>query len=287
MISKQELQYVSNYARDIPFPGEDYAYDVINRISESLLIFKKKYEGKRYSLLLSNGEEICFEIKSKNLAHLLGIDYKTISTDINMQPLLNNVLEFNNIDKINSYAVLSRIIDNGDLVIENDANNVNKFLNYYKIMVKTSCFNKLSDFNEFNFGVINFNKDIYENNFGNRFLPNSTKFVFSQNDEALIPYCMMGLKNDNGMDIMIPETFMAPTNFKDFLFQQELVLPIQLLINDDKSLSKLVATSKDKIRILNLYKSLIFQYNTESLVDIFNDYETILRKDCASKRKVL
>ena len=288
MISRQELQYVSSMAQQVPYPGDDYAYDVINRLSQAMIIFKQKYDGKKYSLILSNGEEIVFEIKEKNLAHLLGVDFKAISNNENMKPVLFNILGFNEDEQFNSYMVLSRIVENGDKVIENDENGFNKILNYYKIMVKTSCFYTLAEFNEFNFGVINFDKDIYENTntLGSRFMPSSTKFIFSQNDEALIPYCMMGLKYDNLTDVMIPETFIAPTNFPDYLYEQELLLPIQLLVNDDESLTKLMATPEEKIRILNLYKSIIQTYNTRSYINIFNDYETILRDNISYKKKI-
>ena len=288
MISRQELQYVSNLANYVPYPGSDYAYDVINRLSRAIAIFRQKYDGKKYSLILSNGEEIAFEIKSKNLAHLLGIDFKGISCNENMKPLLSSVLGINESEQFNSYTVLSRIVENGDKVIENDENSLNKILNYYKVMVKTSCFDTLAEFNEFNFGIINFDKNIYENTntLGSRFMPSSTKFIFSQNDEALIPYCMMGLKSDNITDVMIPETFIAPTNFQDFMYRQELLIPVQLLINDEEHLTKLVATNEEKIHILNLYKSIIQSFNTESYINIFNDYETILRDSVVSKKKI-
>ena len=284
MISRQELQYVGDFARKVPYPGNDYAMDVINRLSNALKLFKNKYDGKVYNLILSNGEEISFEIKDKNLAHLLGVDFKNISTNEYMKPLLYSILGFEQYEQFNSFSVLSRIVDNGDKVIKNDAVNFNKILNYYKVMVKTSCFDKLSDFNEFNFGFINFDKYIFEETFGNKFLPSATKYIFSQSDEALIPYCMMGLKSDNGADLLIPETFIAPMNFSDYLYHQELLLPIQLLINDDQNLTKLVATSEEKIRMLNLYKSLIQINDTGSFINIFNDYETILRDDVARKR---
>lgn len=286
MISRQELQYVSDFARKTPYPGDDYAITVINRLATALDIFKKKYDGKRYSLILSNGEEICFEIKSKNLAHLLGIDFKWISTSEYMRPLLASVLKFGENDRFDSYSVLTRIVENGDDVLANDEANFNKFLNYYKVMIKTSCFGTISEFNEFNFGVVNFNKDIYEQATSTKFTPSSTKYIFSPTDEALIPYCLMGLTNDNDTELMIPETIMAPVNFADYLFHQELLLPIQLLVNDEKNLTRLVATPEEKIRLLNLYKSIIQTYGTGSYINIFNDYETVLR-DASGKRKTI
>ena len=287
MISNKELQYVGEYARKVPYPGDAYAIQTLEKLALSLEIFKQKYDGKKYSLILSNGEEINFEIQKKQLAHLLGIDYKGMMQSDYMKPLLTSVLGFPVGEAIDSYSLLSRIIDNGDEVIKNDKDNFNKFLNYYRLVIKTSCFEKFSDFNDFNFGVINFNKDFFQEATNKPFAPNSTKFLFSQNDEALIPYCFMGLVNDSfNQLIMVPETLIAPTNFDEFLINQELLLPIQILINDEQNLSKNIITLEEKIRLLNLYKSLIRSYNTNSYINIFNDYETVLR-EMVTKKKIL
>lgn len=287
MISNKELQYISEYARKVPYPGDDYARDAMEKLALSLDIFKHKYDGKKYSLILSNGEEINMEIQKKHLAHLLGIDYKGIKQSEYMQPLLCDILGFSDGNMIDAYSLLTRIVENGDEVIANDKNNYNKFLNYYRLVVKTSCFEKFSDFNDFNFGVINFDKDIYYNATQKVFAPNSTKLLFSQSDEALIPYCMMGLVNDsNAPETMVPETLISPTNFNEFLIKQELLLPIQMLINDEQNLSKNVATAEEKLRLLHLYKSLIEIYKTESYINIFNDYETVLREDAVKKKTI-
>ena len=287
MISNKELQYVGDYPRKVPYPGDEYARETLEKLALSFKIFKQKYDGKKYSLILSNGEEINFEIQKKQLAHLLGVDFKGIMQSDYMKPLLCSVLGFEEGSIIDSYSLLSRIIDNGDEVIKNDKENYNKFLNYYRLVIKTSCFEKFSDFNDFNFGVINFDKNIYQQSASKLFTPNSTKLLFSQNDEALIPYCVMGLVNDsNTPNIMVPETLISPTNFYEFIISQELLLPIQILINDDQNLSKNVATAEEKLRLLHLYKSLIEIYRTGSYINIFNDYETVLR-DGAIKKKTL
>lgn len=288
MISNKELQYVGDYARKVPYPGDEYARETMEKLSKSLDIFKQKYDGKKYSLILSNGEEINFEIQKKQLSHLLGIDYKGMMQSDYMKPLIYNILGFEEGSIIDSYSLLSRIIDNGDEVIKNDKDNYNKFLNYYRLVIKTSCFEKFSDFNDFNFGVINFDKDIFQQATNKVFAPNSTKLLFSQNDEALIPYCIMGLVNDSYTpDVMVPETLIAPTNFHEFIINQELLLPIQLLTNDDQNLSKNIATAEEKIRLLHLYKSLIEIYRTGSFINIFNDYETVLRDNVVKKKTLI
>ena len=288
MISNKELQYVGDYARKVPYPGDTYATETIEKLAHTLSIFKKKYDGKKYSLILSNDEKINFEIQKKHLAHLLGIDFKGIMQSNYMKPLLYNVLGFSEGSAIDSYNLLSRIIDNGDAVIKNDRSNFNKFLNYYRLLVKTSCFEKFSDFNDFNFGIINFDKTFFQNETGRTFSPNSTKLLFSQNDEALLPYCVMGLILDSSsIGVMVPETLIAPINFHEFLINQELLLPIQILINDEENLSKNIATNEEKLRLLRLYKSLIEIYKTNSHINIFNDYETVLRENTVKKKTLI
>ena len=286
MISKQEVKYFNSLAKDVPFPGTDYAYDVINRLSKALNIFKSKYDGKTYNILLSDGEEITFEMQSRYLAHLLGIDYKTLVNDENMKKLLYDILGFEDDNQINSYSVLCRIVENGDRVIDNDELSFDKILNYYKIMSKVSCFECLAGFNEFNFGYLAFDKKIFERRIGNNFTPNSVGYIFSKTEEKFAPLCMMGLKYDNYLDAMIPETFITPPNFADYLYCQELLLPIQLVISDDINLTKLSATPEEKIRLLNWFKSLIKTYDTNSFINVFGDYEMTLN-EMATKRKIL
>ena len=48
-----------------------------------------------------------------------------------------------------------------------------------------------------------------------------------------------------------------------------LLLPIQILINDEENLSKNIATNEEKLRLLRLYKSLIEIYKTNSSINIF------------------
>ena len=154
-----------------------------------------------------------------------------------------------------------------------------------EIMIKSAIFSKLSGFDEFNFGCINFNKQIFQNTIQDNFSPESTKFILMQSDESLIPYFMMGLKLDNGSNTYVPETLFAPTEFYNFFQNQELVLPIQMLIDDDQILTKIVASPQEKLNLLKLYRSIIETYHTNSFINIYNDYETVLR-DAAVNNKV-
>jgi len=278
MISNKELQYVSSYARQTPYPGDDYAYNVIYNLQEAVKLFQRQYLEKSHNLIFSNGEEIEFRVLEKNLAHLLGIDTKNINSEF-MLDVKEKVLGFSLNEYTGSYEILTRIIDCSEDIIKNDKNPYNKrILNYYKIMIKCAIFSKLSDFSKFNFGCINFNKNIFLQNCVGEFNPRSTKFLFTNSDEALIPYFMMGILYDEVDKIYIPETLFAPTDFSNFFLNQELLLPTQILTDDHQTFTKLQVSSQDRINLLNMYKFIINSYRTNSFINIFNDYETMIKE---------
>ena len=284
MISRAELQYVNDFARNVPYPGDDYAYDVMEKLKLAFNLYNEKYQDKKYSLILSNGEEINFTILPRNLCHMLGIDYKNL-TSLPMEDIKENVLGIAGDESASSYSVLSKVIEKYEEVINNDRVPSNyKILNYYKILIKSSIFTKLSDFTSFNFGCINFNKEEFNNNIPGTFKPNSSKFIFTPSDDALIPYYMMGMTEDSGTNMFVPETLFATPDFLNFFVNQELVVPIQLLINDNQNLSKLIATPEEKLNILKMYRSIIQGYQTNSYINIYNDYETTLRESVLKKR---
>lgn len=285
MISKTELQFVNKFARHVPFPGKSYAINVMESLINAYEIFEKNYLKKEYSFLFSNGDEITFEILEKNLSHLLGIDFKNLISD----PMANTcreVLGFGENDFKTSIGILKRIIDRADEVIKNDSNpNSYKILNYYKIMIKTIAFSKLTTFEQFNFGCIEFDKSIYTEKCDLNFTPQFTKLLFTPSNEIITPYFMMGVIYDQVEQKYIPETIIAPENFEDFFINQILLLPIQIMVNDNYDLRKISANSKEKLELLTLYKSIITGFNTNSFIDIYNDYERTLRED-VSKVKV-
>ena len=287
MISNKELQFVSNYARQTPYPGDDYAYNVLNNLHKAVDLFQKQYLDRSHNLIFSNGEEIEFKILTKNLAHMLGIDTKNINSEY-MTDIKEDILGFNKSDYTSAYDILLRIIERTEEIIKSDRNpNNKKILNYYKIMIKCAIFSRLSDFSKFNFGCINFNKETFLKHWSGEFNPRSTKFFFTNSDEALIPYFMMGILYDENDKIYIPETLFAPTDFTNFFIEQELVLPIQILTDDSQTLTKIEATNEDKINLLNTYKFIINSYKTNSFINIFNDYETSLKEKIFQERTLV
>ena len=248
-------------------------------------MFNEVYLDKEFNFTFSNGEEINFELFSRNLAHLLGIDFKNLTSE-HMKETVEKILGLVYYDEKNSFNILKKIIERADDVVKNDSNPQNpKIMNYYKSMIKSAIFMRLSQFDKFNFGCINFNKDFYNATGDNSFAPQSTMLLFTQSNEALTPYFMMGIKKEeNGK--YIPETLFAPINFADFFRQQELVLPTQILACTNFELNKMAATNEEKLHLLNLYKSIIGTYGTESYINIFNDYENLLVSKSTEKIKV-
>lgn len=142
---------------------------------------------------------------------------------------------------------------------------------------------KIIRFSRFNFGVINFNKDTYLENSGNKYSGNSNKILYVQSNEAVAPYFMMGIlpsgdptDDDYNPDKYAVETLIAPTNDKDFFTNQDVVIPTQILINTEDSMSKVEATPDEKIALLNQYKSIIKNYGLENRLNIYGDYESML-----------
>lgn len=278
MISKRELQFVNQYAKAVPFPGCNYAISCIEELIKAYEIYLKQYKNKGYSFIFSNGEEINFEILSKNLSHLLGVDYKSIMSEP-MAETSEKVLDLSTLENKTTFGVLERIIERAEEVIKNDSNPNNyKILNYYRIMIKASAFSKLTNFEKINFGCIDFDKQTYEEIIGQPFNPQSTKYFFTTSNEAVTPYFMMGITKDNYSNLYVPETIMAPENFEAFFKNQTLLLPIQLLVNDNFEFNKIKVTNDEKLKLLNMYKYIISAYKTNSFIDIYNDYENTLRE---------
>jgi len=284
MITTRELNYVSSWATRVPYPGMEYAEMATDKLFEAVNNYEKFYANKEYDIILSNGEQISFEILNKNLCHMLGIDYKNLTSDY-FESFREEKLGITG--PIKSFDLLKILLEKAEEILKYDYDNGGKILNYYRIMVKCAIFEKLSDFSRFNFGVINFDKDIYLASSGSNYLGNSNKILYVQSNEAAAPYFMMGILPDNQKGIVesinakyAVETLIAPTNDRDFFANQEVVIPTQILINTEDSMSKVEATADEKLALLNQYKSIIKNYGLRNNLNIYGDYESMLA--CAS-----
>ena len=256
MITSKELGYVDTWASKTPMPGIEYSKKVINDMKECYEIFKEKYQNKEYSLIFSNGEEIDFEILASNLCHMLGIDYQNIKNNY-FEQYRKEVLGFESIS-FTSINLLEAIFEYSDKVVEldNDVSNRAKVINYYKSQIKCNIFKKLSDFEKFDFAAINYDaKD-------GKFEYDKQKLLFIPSNEALCPYFMMGIRMNNDTEKYIVSTLMAPKKeeSKKYFYNQEVIIPTQILVSDNNCLSKNIATASDKIKLLTMYKE-SFKYH--------------------------
>ena len=290
MITRKELGYVKEWANRIPYPGLEYAEEAMSKLKNALDNYNKFYNNKQYELILSNGEEFSFEILNKNLCHLLGIDYKNLSSDY-CESYRKDVLKLDYVTK--SYELLCSLIDNIDDVLKYDYDRGGKIINYYRVMVKCAIFEKLSDFSRFNFGVINFDKNVYMKNCVNPMSANSTKFLYGNSGETGVPYFMMGILKDGARygddeisENYVAETLIAPTNVGDFFNGQEVSIPTQILITTDDKMEKVTATPAEKIALLNQYRQIIKDNNLPCNINIFGDYENILSEQVNIKTRV-
>lgn len=308
MITINELDYVSSWANKVPYPGTDYAEEALENLAIAVANFKKYYSNKKYGLILSNGEQISFEILEKNLCHLLGIDYKNLSGDY-FKYYRYDVLKLDYEFVPKSFDLLNAIINNSAAVIKYDydkGERNGKAINYYRVMIKCAIFEKLSDFSRFNFGVINFDKDKYIELTNSNFSSGTEKYLYVQSNEPSAPYFMMGILHDNSYERdninsvdeqdsdvqlnqvnnkFVPNTLIAPVNVKDFFNEQEVVIPTQILVNSGEKMDKIEALNSEKLALINQYEAIINKYGVPNGLNIYGDYKAMLGSD--SKRKVL
>lgn len=284
MITLKELKYVSSRPTRAPYPGVSYADNAALKLIESVDTYENLYQDKEYDLILSNGEQLAFEIEQMNLCHMLGIDYRYL-TDERFTDFRRDILGLG--PNLKSFEVLKAIIEHIDDVLEYDKNNSTRVLNYYRVMVKCSIFEKMSDFSKFNFGVINFDKDKYAENSNCVYHGNAEKFLYVQSNEQACPYFMMGilpsataqqnkqLDAENNTKYAV-ETLFAPINVKDFFINQNVCIPTQILTTTTDEMIKKEATPSNKIALLNQYKAIVSEYGISNNMDIYSDYMATL-----------
>ncbi len=279
MITKKEMGYINMWPNKIPYPGEDYCYRVLMKLKKCFELYNEKYLNRKYTIQFSNNEEVDFEIMAKNVAHILGIDYKNMLKDI-FSGYRENILDFNSYEQLSSYMLLERIIENMDKVLDYDHDKqACMAINYYRVGIKCNIFSKLADLSNFNYGCINFDKRIFDvENPDVSFSPQSTKFLYTPSDEVISPYFMMGIKKDEHdlEEKYIIETLMAADNPIKFFSGQEVIIPTQILTDNNGILDKKNATSEEKIKLLREYQNIVNEYNIKNRLNIYGDYYSML-----------
>lgn len=288
MISKKELSYVNSWANKTPYPGDEYVTAVLNELIECVKLYEEEYLNRIYNVSFSNNEEIEFEILSKNLCHILGVDYKNLITQY-FDQYRENVLGLSLMKTYSSYDILNSIVSNIDKVFEYDAKNrSSKAINYYRIAVKCAIFKKLADLSAFNYACINFNKNNYNELYPDMpFGSNATRLLYTESDEIISPLFMMGLKQEDYSDLYIVETLFAPEYAERFFNCQEVIIPTQIITDNNGILEKNTATAAEKIKLLKSYQSLITANNFPNMINIYGDYYSILMAQDKMNQKTI
>ncbi len=282
MITTKELNYVNTWSSKAPYPGIDYAEKTAEKLCESVETYKQLYKDKGYDMILSNGEQFEFEIQDKNLCHMLGLDYKNLSGEF-FDKFRTEVLKLDEVPR--AYELLNAIVDNIDDVLKYDYDKQGSIFNYYRVMVKCSIFEKLSDFSRFNFGVINFDNNAYYKVSKKSYTGRAEKFLYVQSNEQVCPYFMMGVLPEdttnnsyyvNDTKKYVVETLFAPNNIGHFFCNQEVAIPTQILITTTDEMIKKEASPSHKLALLNQYKAIVSQYGIPSKIDIYGDYMSTL-----------
>lgn len=298
MISRKELGYVNSWANRVPYPGDNYCLEAMDYLKKSIKLFNDSYYNNKYNITFSNNEEIELEIKSRNLAHMLGVDTKSIFNEC-FQNFRDNIIKIDSNEHISSYEILKLIADNFEKVIEFDKRDSGvKVLNYYKVFIKSCIFSKLGNLSDFKYSCINFDKKEFLNNNDNkRYNAKSTKFLYLPSDEPICPYFAMGILPDmehyiqdnniddeedivNESDIpYIVETLIAIDDPKPFFINQEVVIPTQILKDTNKELTRLNATPAQKKDLLKEYRNIITQFGLDNRINIYSDYYAMLSNE--------
>jgi len=283
MITKKELQYVDAWANKTPMPGVEYSLIVLQYIKKCIDIFNSKYRNKEYNIVFSNGEEINLEIQEKNLCHMLGIDYNNIRGDY--FDYFRDKVFGSSSTSFSSYNLLEMILENAVKVAEadNDPYNKAKAINYYKSRIKCEIFEKLCDFSSFNYAAINYTGEDNQND------TSKQKALFVPSNEPICPYFMMHTRLDIDNNKFVPTSLMAPIDPIKYFKNQEVIIPTQALIiecEDSDMSAKLIkkeATPEEKIKLLTLYKSIINAYQLPNRINIYGDYEAMLKDEERNK----
>ncbi len=293
MIGSKELQFVSNYANKVPYPGDDYQKNAILEFKKAFELYQKYFMGKQFSITMSDLSELNFEILPMNVSHMFGINSMMKNHYVIKNELLNAGLDN---ETISSYKFLKFIVDNLDDIVKIDKENGNIFLNYFRIKIKCSIFNKLSNFNEFNFGCINFDRNIYKYVNDEEFYSNATKLLFVSSDEAVCPYFIVGLKKNQlinsideeteekeskiNVENNIVETLFASSEPRKIFKLQRVTLPTSILIVDKNEYKETKASDEDMLHLRDLYAKDLLEYG--SYLDVSAHYFAHV-KDAKSK----
>jgi len=282
MISNQELRYVNAKSDwDIPYPGDNYSKEALLELKNAIALYNTYYKDRKYEMLFSNGENMEFSIAKANLAHIVGVNYGYLNHSGAIKEIYGE-----NIIK-GSYDLLNDMVDNVDDILKLNAIKNYNLINFYRIKTRSEIFSKFSNFSDFNFGCIFFDREIAEKNGHSTFLK-SNKFLCTDSDDPSFEYYMMGIaSNDENENDIYAET-LFPCEYPDKMFKDQIIAtPTVISTTTPKDFNKITATAAQKLRLSKAYKELEKKYGAK--FDYFHDYYATLAEQSRidERQKVL
>lgn len=275
MLTKKELELV-NYKGLTPYPGDQYSLDTLKLIRASLKQYEEFYKNHEYEIILSNGEILEFEISEGNLAHMLGVRKEILTSLEQKDPKM--ALD----SKSRTYQLLQLIAEEPEYFVEMNKQDNYEHFNFYRINVRNKVFQKFSNFYDLNFGCIHFDNESLEEKDQTQMKAN--KFLFTESNEILAPYYMMGLAKSQTGNTYIETLF--PNLYENKMFRnQKITYPISLSITTPKDFIHKETTNKQKLELYKKLKTNLKEYKIN--LDFEYDFENILSIGAKEEAKLL
>ena len=96
----------------------------------------------------------------------------------------------------------------------------------------------------------------------------------------------MNIVEDKSQDAngeYVVKSLFAPKEVKKYFENQEVIIPTQILYSDNDDLTKIVATSEEKMQLLTMYSDIVNKYGIKSNINILGDYASVLNDDMNKK----
>ena len=265
-MKKEDTRYIDSWAKKVPYPGIEYCSTVLDKLEECYNLFRTK----KYTIELSDDEKINLYIWSKNMCHLLGIDFKNISKE-NFDSYRKYILGLK--EKYDSIDLVRGIIENKDKVLSYDEERNRSYaLNFYRIDATCEAYKNLSNLTKFDFGCIT--PRTKNSGLNGKFQTEPYKFLYKKSDsEAFSHYILAMKKYNNKENDYFADTYLAYGKTKPFFDGQDITVPY--LVQTDSNIY--TASREQIIKLLKEYKDVVDEYNIKARMKISKEKLLILK----------
>jgi len=276
MITNREMLYVNQKEEEkIPYPGKNYAKNSLLELKEALQIYNTFYKNKMFEIAFSNGQNLEFQIETNNFPHLVGLPSIAIWEKKGFLSKLYS-------EKTTTFNVLVDIANNIDDFIKFNEENNHGLFNFYRMKVRSEIFSDFSNFTDYNFGVMHFDKNNASKN-GYITTMNAHTFLFVEGTDINYPYHMMGIAKDKNSDNQYVETLFPVLNAKKLFEKQTITFPTAVAISQTDLFSKTTIDSSKKLKLIKQLMDISKNYNAN--FDYFHDYLSTVSEAVRNEEK--